>query len=215
MSSHRAKSIRKLVIIASFSAVVFIIMFLMTTHSSRVDFHNFMKVNFGNTNRWSRSYGPEWFVAICRDIAALGGHVEFILIVGFVSCFLFFLRENRRLTEFLFTVIGALILLFLLKFMMNVNGPDNMFDVLFSDNLGFPSGHALISLVLYSALAKYSGRKLIYTSARYVIYAFAAILIFLIGVSRLFTSHTPAEVIAGWSAGLFWLSIVNYLFRRH
>jgi undecaprenyl-diphosphatase len=98
---------------------------------------------------------------------------------------------------------------------MNSNSPGNIFDVFFSDDLGFPSGHALIAVVLYTALAKYSGRRLIYTSARYVVYVFAALLIFLIGVSRLFTSHTPTEVIAGWSAGLFWLSITNYFFVKH
>ena len=215
MTSRRAKSIKLLIFITTISALVFIVMFLITNHSSRTDFHNFMKVNFGNTNRWSRSYGPEWLVAICRDISALGGHIEFVLIVGFVSCFLFYLREKKRLTEFLITIFGAVILLFLLKFTMNTNSPDSIFDVFLSDELGFPSGHALMSLVLFSALAKYSGRKLLYTNARYVIYAFVAVLIFLIGISRLFTSHTPTEVIAGWSAGIFWLAIVNYIFRRH
>ena len=214
MSSHRAKPLKTMMLIAVPSLILFIVMFLLTTHSNEVAFRNFMNVNFGITNRWSKSFGPEWLVNISRDISALGGHIDFILIVGFVACFLFFLREDRRLTEFLFTIIGSVILLFILKFTMNANSPDNMLDIFFTDNLGFPSGHALTSLVLYSALAKYSGRKLIYTSARYVIYTFAAVLIFLIGISRLFTSHTPTEVIAGWSAGIFWLSIVNYFFRK-
>ena len=215
MTSRRAKPLKTMLLIAIPSLILFIIMYLLTTHSNEVAFRNFMNVNFGMTNRWSKSFGPEWLIGISRDISALGGHIDFILIVGFVSCFLFFLRENRRLTEFLFTVIGAVILLFILKFTMNSNSPNNLFAVFFSDDLGFPSGHALTSFVLYSALAKYSGRKLIYTSARYVIYTFAAVLIFLIGISRLFTSHTPPEVIAGWSAGLFWLSIVNHFFRKH
>ena len=214
MPSRRSKRLRTMLLLAIPSAAIFVIMFLLTTHSNEVAFRNYMNVTFGMTNRWSKSFGPDWLVGISRDISALGGHIDFILIVGFVMFFLYFLREDKRLTEFLVTVIGAVLLLFILKFTLNPNSPDNMFGVFFSDDLGFPSGHALMSIVLYSALAKYSGRKLIYTSARYVVYTFAAILIFLIGISRLFTSHTPTEVIAGWSAGLFWLSIVNYFFRK-
>jgi undecaprenyl-diphosphatase len=216
MGLRSTKSFKTMMLIAVPSLALFIIMFLLTNHSNEVAFHNFMRTTFGLTNSWPHSpYGPGWLVAICKDIAALGGHIDFVLIVGFVSCFLYFLRENKRLTEFLFTIIGAVILLLILKFTMNSNSPGNMFDVFFSDDLGFPSGHALIAVVLYTALAKYSGRRLIYTSARYVVYVFAALLIFLIGVSRLFTSHTPTEVIAGWSAGLFWLSITNYFFVKH
>ena len=77
------------------------------------------------TNRWSQSYGPEWLIRISRDISALGGHIDFILIIGFVACFLFFLREEKKLIEFTFTIIGALVLLTILKFTMNANNPDN------------------------------------------------------------------------------------------
>jgi membrane-associated phospholipid phosphatase len=167
------------------------------------------------TNKWSKTYGPDWLVNLCDDISALGGHINFVLIVGFVSFFLFYLREQRRLTEFLFAVIGSVVLLTILKFTMNPSGTNNIIDVFITDDFGFPSGHALTSLVLYATLAKFSSRKLIYTKARYVIYVFASVLIFLIGVARLFTSHTATEVIAGWCAGIFWLSIVNYIFRKH
>ncbi|MGA7836732.1 MAG: phosphatase PAP2 family protein [Ignavibacteriaceae bacterium] len=215
MIPNRTNPVKRLIFVALSSLILFVIMYLMTNNSNNMAFHNFMKDNFGMTNKWSTSFGPKWFVDICRNVSALGGHIDFILIVGFVSSFLFFLRERKIFFEFLITIGGAIIILFILKFTMNNNSPDYLLNILFSDGFGFPSGHALISLVLYSSLAKYSGRKLIYTKARYVIYIFATILITLIGLSRLFTSHTLTEVIAGWSAGLFWLSIVNYIFRKN
>jgi membrane-associated phospholipid phosphatase len=216
MVSNKSKSLKRMMAMAIPSAMLFIVMYFMTNDSSRTAFHNFMKSTFGILNRWSpQTYGPPWLYRICLDISALGGHIDFIIIVSFVSCFLFFLREEKKLNEFLFTIIGAVILLFIVKFTMNPNFPDNWLDVFFTDDFGFPSGHALSSLVLYTTLAKFSGKKLIYTKARYVIYVFVSILIFLIGVARLFTSHTATEVIAGWCAGIFWLSIVNYFFRKH
>jgi membrane-associated phospholipid phosphatase len=196
------------------SLVLFLIMYLLTTHSNEESYLSFMKSLFGYSNSYN-SFGPEWLIYITWDLGALAGQVVFVLVAGFVLCFLFVLREQKRLFEFLFTIIGAIILLLILKLTFNTHIAGNVFTVLFSDNIGFPSGHAIISLVLYSALAKYSGSKLIYIYARYVIYIFAAILIFLIGIARLFTSHNPTEVIAGWCAGIFWLSIVNYVFRKN
>jgi membrane-associated phospholipid phosphatase len=215
MVTRREKHLRKMIILSLLSAILFTIMYFMTNHSVGSDFHNFMRTTFGMTNKWSKTYGPDWLVNLCDDISGLGGHINFVLIVGFVSFFLFYLREQRRLTEFLFAVIGSVVLLTILKFTMNPSGTNNIIDVFITDDFGFPSGHALTSLVLYATLAKFSGRKLIYTKARYVIYVFASVLIFLIGVARLFTSHTATEVIAGWCAGIFWLSIVNYFFRKH
>jgi membrane-associated phospholipid phosphatase len=216
MATRREKHLRKMIILALLSATLFTIMYFMTNDSNQTAFHNFMKVTFGTLNRWSpQTYGPTWLYSISLDISALGGHIDFILIVGFVSFFLFFLRENEKLFEFLFAIVGSVLLLFIVKYAMNNNIRDNLLDVFFTNDFGFPSGHALTSLVLYATLAKFSGRKLIYTKARYVIYVFASVLIFLIGVARLFTSHTATEVIAGWCAGIFWLSIVNYIFRKH
>lgn len=216
MVSKRSKSLKKMIAMAVPSAMLFIVMYFITNDSSRTAFHNFMKSTFGILNRWSpHTYGPPWLYRISLDLSALGGHSDFILIVGFVSVFLFFLREEKKLFEFLITIIGSVLLLFIVKYTMNNNMPDNLLDVFFTNDFGFPSGHALTSLVLYATLAKFSGKKLIYTNARYVVYVFATILIILVGTARLFTSHTLTEVIAGWSAGIFWLSIVNYIFRKH
>ena len=55
MGSRSTKSLKTMMLIAVPSLVLFIIMFIMTNHSNEVAFHNFMKVNFGMTNRWSKS----------------------------------------------------------------------------------------------------------------------------------------------------------------
>ena len=213
MNLTKEKHLRTMLLTSILCLVLFIIMYLLTTHANEDFFRNFMKIHFGYSNRYN-SFGPEWLIYITWDLGALAGQVVFVLVVGFVLSFLFVMREQKTLFEFLFTILGAIILLFILRFTFNANSTGNVFAVLSSNSSGFPSGHAIISLVLYSALAKYSGRKLTNKNARYVIYIFTAILIFLIGVARLFTSHNPPEVISGWCAGIIWLSIVNYIFRN-
>ncbi len=213
MNLPKEKHLRTMLLTLIPCLVLFIIMYLLTTRTNENLFQNFMKTQFGYSNRYS-SFGPDWLIFITWDLGALSGQVVFVLVVGFVLSFLYVMQEQKTLFEFLFTISGAIILLFILRFTFNANSTKNVFAVLSSNSSGFPSGHAIISIVLYSALAKYSGRKLIYKNARYVIYIFVAILIFLIGVARLFTSHNPPEVISGWCAGIIWLSIVNYIFRK-
>jgi len=213
MDSLKAKQLRTLLLTAIPSVILLIIMYLLTTHANEEIFQNFMSSHFNFSDRYS-SYGPDWLIYITWDMGALAGYVVFALVVSFVLCFLFALREQKTLFEFLFTIIGAVILLFILRLAFNINSTGSIRTMLFSNSIGFPSGHAIISLVLYSTLAKYSARKFINRNARFVIYLFAAFIILLIGVGRLFTSHNPTEVVAGWCAGIFWLSIVNYIFRK-
>lgn len=66
---------------------------------------------------------------------------------------------------------------------------------------GFPSGHAQISVVLWGWLAHRSRRRWVLTAA--------AVLIFGIGLSRLYLGvHFPHDVVGGWFIGLVMLAAV-------
>jgi membrane-associated phospholipid phosphatase len=78
---------------------------------------------------------------------------------------------------------------------------DRIIDVSYNS---FPSGHAMISLVVWGAIA--------YDLARYFpawqksIYSVATGLIGAIGFTRLYLGvHWPTDIIAGYAAGLVWL----------
>lgn len=71
----------------------------------------------------------------------------------------------------------------------------------------FPSGHASVSLALYGALALLLAEHT--SNARRAAYAIVALaLVVAIGFSRLYLGvHFLSDVLAGYSAGLFWLAI--------
>ncbi|MEG4394624.1 phosphatase PAP2 family protein [Microcoleus sp. BROC3] len=68
----------------------------------------------------------------------------------------------------------------------------------------FPSGHAMISMVIYGLLGYFLGSR--FPKQRWLIYSLTVVLIAAIGLSRLYLGvHWPTDVIAGYTAGLVWL----------
>ncbi|MEG5174538.1 phosphatase PAP2 family protein [Microcoleus sp. B3-D7] len=68
----------------------------------------------------------------------------------------------------------------------------------------FPSGHAMISMVIYGLLGYFLGER--FPKQRWSIYSLTVVLIAAIGLSRLYLGvHWPTDVIAGYTAGLVWL----------
>jgi membrane-associated phospholipid phosphatase len=79
---------------------------------------------------------------------------------------------------------------------------------------GFPSGHALGSIVLYGFLAYLLVRR--YPGQGRSIYGMAAGLIGAIGFSRLYLGvHYPTDILAGYAVGWLWLMVCVFVLQRH
>ena len=73
----------------------------------------------------------------------------------------------------------------------------------------FPSGHAMISMVIYGLLGYLLGSR--FPKQRWWIYSLTVILVAVIGLSRLYLGvHWPTDIIAGYTAGLVWLIACIY-----
>ena len=80
--------------------------------------------------------------------------------------------------------------------------PDLLEPIVVEHGFSFPSGHALLSMVAYGVLAVLITRSRVPWMARQVIVAGLAVLILLIGLSRVWLGvHYPTDVLAGWTAG--------------
>jgi undecaprenyl-diphosphatase len=70
----------------------------------------------------------------------------------------------------------------------------------------FPSGHAMMSMIGYGMLTYFVLIRVQNRWARFAIVIAAAILIFLIGFSRIYLGvHFFSDVVAGFAAGGLWL----------
>lgn len=101
-------------------------------------------------------------------------------------------------------VIGAIGLNYWLKVLFARARPalwDRIIDV---GHYSFPSGHAMVSMVIYGFLGYILAKE--FPEWRGQIFALTAVLIVAIGLSRLYLGvHWPTDVLAGYAVGLVWL----------
>jgi len=72
----------------------------------------------------------------------------------------------------------------------------------------FPSGHAMVSVAFYGFLAYLLWFNLHHSKLRFPATFAIVILIVLIGISRIYLGvHYPSDVLAGFAAGGFWLTV--------
>ncbi len=139
------------------------------------------------------------------------GSPGFLIGVGVIVISLFFYFGWRRAAVlFLVTMAGEVILNLILKNNYARPRPEPFFDYALPSSFSFPSGHALGSFCFYGILAWIISSRLENLAAKRSLRAAAAVLVFFIGVSRIYLGvHYPTDVLAGFVTGLIWtLSVI-------
>ena len=136
------------------------------------------------------------------------GSLEAMVILGVVVAA--FLARGRRWTllgTWLAAVAGSAVLDWLLKGLFQRPRPHFAHPLLVETSYSFPSGHAMESFVAYGMLAYLAVLALKTWEARVAAVCGAALLVVMIGFSRMYLGvHYFSDVIAGYAAGGVWLS---------
>jgi membrane protein DedA with SNARE-associated domain/membrane-associated phospholipid phosphatase len=140
-------------------------------------------------------------------VTALGS-VETIALVGLVGAVVFGVRRQwLHLGTWLAAVAGSAALNQLLKVLFGRPRPYFEHPLVLETSYSFPSGHAMESLVLYGMLAYFAVLALRTWRTRTAIVFGTALLVLLIGFSRMYLGvHYFSDVVAGYAAGGVWLS---------
>jgi undecaprenyl-diphosphatase len=167
----------------------------------------FLLYNLGYTNKWSKTYGSPLFVNTLGDLAALGGKVLLFIATTFTVVYYKIRKENKLLWKFLIVIFGGSFLLLFMKMVFAKDVPYEPIDLLVSSIAKYPSGHAFMAMLFYLTIAVLLTRKQRRREVRVYTLVFTSIIIFLIGISRIFgAQHNLTEVLAGWSLAIIWLS---------
>lgn len=150
-----------------------------------------------------------WLTAFMNFVTTLGSTL--FLSIVFVGIFIIFIRISWKRAAVLLTVtmVGAVILNFVLKVSFARARPIPFFDTPLPDSYSFPSGHALYAACFYGVLAWLVAARIRDRSLKILIWVLAVMIALLIGLSRIYLGvHYPSDVIAGYSAAIVWISTV-------
>lgn len=133
----------------------------------------------------------------------LGGGVT-LLLATIIVVVLAFKKHKREAALFTFAVLFGYALNNAIKYFLKIPRPD--IDPLFNAGFyGFPSGHAMNSFIFYGLLAYFIFHFTRNRGLGVLTAIVSAIIILLVGFSRLYLGvHYPSDVLAGFAAG-FWL----------
>jgi len=167
----------------------------------------------------SRPIGPHWLPEVGRDLTALGGVAVLSLTTAFVAGYLLIVRKYHAMWLVLAATLGGLLISTLLKHLIDRARPDLVPHLSHVYTSSFPSGHSMLSAVVYLTLGALLTRLASERRVKLYFLAAALLLTFLVGVSRVYMGvHYPTDVLAGWTAGLVWALlcwlVARYLQRR-
>jgi undecaprenyl-diphosphatase len=149
--------------------------------------------------------GPPWLHEVGRDLTALGGVIVLTLLTAAVVGYLLLARLPHAAVFLLVAVLGGLLLSTLFKELVARPRPRVVPHLSHVESPSFPSGHSMMSAVVYMTLGSLLARLTPPYRLKVYFVVVALLLTFLVGVSRVYMGvHYPTDVLAGWSAGLAW-----------
>ena len=149
--------------------------------------------------------GPEWFEEVIRDFSALGS-IAVLTALSLTAVGFLFLQNKKKLALFMLaSVTGGLLLSTVLKHGFDRPRPDLVPHETYVMTASFPSGHSMLSAVVFLTLGGLLAR---YTKERRLksyILTVSILATCIVGCSRVYLGvHWPTDVLAGWTAGSSW-----------
>ncbi len=149
--------------------------------------------------------GPRWLEEMMRDFTALGGTGVLSAVTLAVVGFLFLTGKRHAAAAVGVAVVGGLLLSQALKWGFARPRPDLVPHGQYVYTRSFPSGHAMLSAVVYLTLGALLARTQARRRVKLYLLAVAGSLTVVVGVSRVYLGvHWPTDVLAGWTVGAGW-----------
>jgi undecaprenyl-diphosphatase len=144
--------------------------------------------------------GPKWLHIAATDVTALGS----VTVLGlFVLLALALLLSLKRWSEALVVLVGAVggvEISQALKHLFLRERPDLAYRAVEAANPSFPSGHAMLSAVVFLTLGTLAARFAPRRRVKILALGAAVLLSLLVGASRIYLGvHWTSDVLAGWS----------------
>ncbi|MBZ4395632.1 phosphatase PAP2 family protein [Myxococcus sp. XM-1-1-1] len=149
--------------------------------------------------------GPWWLRLTAEDVTSLGGAPVLFLVTLAVCGFLLLVRRYRTLLLVLVATVGGTLLNGLLKQFFSRPRPSVVPHLKEVMTTSFPSGHAMLSAIVYLTLGALLAQLTERRRLKAYILTVSLLLPVLVGLTRVYLGvHYPTDVLGGWVAGLAW-----------
>jgi undecaprenyl-diphosphatase len=156
----------------------------------------------------SQLIGPKWLHIAATDLTGLGSISILAVIVLLIAGLFVGVGKRPEALLLMASAGGGVALSSVLKLVFDRPRPDLALHAVEVVNSSFPSGHAMLSAVVFLTLgvlcAKFTSQR------RLKVYALGAgvFLTVLVGLTRIYLGvHYPTDVLAGWCGGAAWASV--------
>ena len=156
----------------------------------------------------SMPIGPVWLQEMVRDFTALGSTGVLTIVTLGCAAFLVVSGKWRTAAFVVASVAGGVAVSSLLKLGFARPRPDLVPHSVVVFTNSFPSGHAMMSAIVYLTLGNLLARSQHSVAIKVYLMSLALFLTLLVGVSRVYLGvHWPSDVLAGWAVGAGWALI--------
>ena len=149
-----------------------------------------------------------WLTSIMKVFTWIGSGyvVSLIALIGFIVLF-FVLRYRHQAFLLISVIAGSVLLNSSLKNYFKRERPE-IHRIMDANGFSFPSGHSMMAFALYAIIAYIAWRNVKTTMSRVVLILFTALMIIMIGTSRIYLGvHYPSDIIGGFAASALWVTI--------
>jgi undecaprenyl-diphosphatase len=148
---------------------------------------------------------PPWVTMAAMDVTALGSVTVLSLLVLFVTGLFAVLGRWREAAVMLLASFSGSALSNGLKLLFGRDRPDEAWRLVEAFNPSFPSGHAMLSAVIYLTLGALAARFATRRRLKAFVIGGAVTVTLMVGASRVYLGvHWPSDVLAGWCLGGAW-----------
>jgi len=141
------------------------------------------------------------------------GEPTFLVVVTILAAWLLGSTGHRRIAAVAaLSTLGAVAVSESLKLAFHRMRPAAFFGYQEPAGYSFPSGHAITALCFYGILTTLLATRMKSRAWRRILWGAAAILVFLVGFSRVYLGvHHPTDVVAGYALGFAWVAGVLHV----
>lgn len=149
-----------------------------------------------------------WLTSIMKVFTWIGsGYVVApIALIGFIVLY-FVLRYRHQAFLLIAVIAGTVLLNGALKIYFKRERPE-IHRIMDANGFSFPSGHSMMAFALYAIIAYIAWRNVKTTTSRVVLVLFTAVMIIMIGTSRIYLGvHYPSDIVGGYAVSALWVTI--------